>query len=354
MIESVKIQNFKFFNSLELQGLSQVSLIGGKNNTGKSSLLEAIFLFYDRSNPNFILQTSGWKGVNTVPLKPEYVWGPAFPQYDLNKTISIEIIENKISQCLNISYLKDRKYTPIENHPKISPMIKSDETVIEHSLQLQILNNQKEEYKLFTLLSNKGLFTGGNIPEPKLSKQVAYLSDSTINIKDDIQRFGEMDVTGHVPKLIPFLNIIEPALKSLSILPMTDSVNLIIGDIGQSRKIPVNYMGNGLRKLLSILLAVWSFKNGIILIDEIENGFHRSILPKIWECLFQAAKEFNCQIIATTHSHECLESANSAAKKTDFPGFNYIRLDRNADQSVAKIYSIDVLDAAFKNGWEVR
>src|SRR5205807_7489873 len=84
---------------------------------------------------------------------------------------------------------------------------------------------------------------------------------------------------------------------------------LIHGDIGIGRKIPLAHMGEGMGRLLSIVLAIAVNKDGLILIDEFEHGIHHSGMTKIWEGVSKMAQEYNCQIIATTHSYECLQAA---------------------------------------------
>lgn len=53
-------------------------------------------------------------------------------------------------------------------------------------------------------------------------------------------------------------------------------------DIGINKKIPMSFMGDGISRLTSILLAILTTKNGIVFIDEIENGIHYSVQNKIW------------------------------------------------------------------------
>jgi AAA15 family ATPase/GTPase len=93
--------------------------------------------------------------------------------------------------------------------------------------------------------------------------------------------------------LIKIVKIIEPRLISLSSIAQLN-YSLIHGDIGLSRKIPIPYMGEGISKLLSYILAIMTTQNGIVLIDEIENGLHYSVLPDIWKAMLIAAKSSNC------------------------------------------------------------
>lgn len=116
-------------------------------------------------------------------------------------------------------------------------------------------------------------------------------------------------------------------------------------------------MGDGVNRLLSIILAIATTKNGIVLIDEIDSGIHYSAMTNVWEGITMAAREFNCQVIATTHSYECLQAATEGTTRAGLADdFSYIRLDRipKDNEIVAKVYSNDVLTAALGRGWEVR
>ena len=62
----------------------------------------------------------------------------------------------------------------------------------------------------------------------------------------------------------------------------------IHGDIGLPLLLPIPLMGEGLRRLLSLLLAIANLKDGIVLIDEIENGFHYSVHKKVWQAIASA------------------------------------------------------------------
>lgn len=44
-IKNLSFQNFKCFESIEVDNLKRVNIFGGKNNVGKTSLLEGIELF---------------------------------------------------------------------------------------------------------------------------------------------------------------------------------------------------------------------------------------------------------------------------------------------------------------------
>jgi AAA15 family ATPase/GTPase len=92
----------------------------------------------------------------------------------------------------------------------------------------------------------------------------------------------------------------------------------------------------------------------VLLIDEIENGLHYSVLPTVWKGLLLAAKEFDVQIFATTHSWECILAADQAAREQANYELELIRLDRVKEDIKATIIDGNALETAKELGWEMR
>ena len=107
--------------------------------------------------------------------------------------------------------------------------------------------------------------------------------------------------------------------------------------------------------MLFIILAIIENPNSFILIDEIESGFHYSMYPKLWYAIASAAQENNCQIIATTHSYECIDGAIDGIESANMQNcFCYYRIERNEDNNKAFRYSGNLLRSAINCSMEVR
>ena len=90
---------------------------------------------------------------------------------------------------------------------------------------------------------------------------------------------------------------------------------------GLPRAVPLNSLGDGLLRVLQLLLKIFPARNGYLLIDEFENGLHYSVQEAIWELIFNLASRFNIQVFATTHSWDCVSSfANVVKKHSGFDG----------------------------------
>jgi len=115
-------------------------------------------------------------------------------------------------------------------------------------------------------------------------------------------------------------------------------------------------MGEGMTRLFSLVVGIGNAPDGVVLVDEVENGLHHSVLPKVWRAIAEAARQFEVQVFATTHSLECIEAAHRAFDEDlGFEcDFRLHRLERVNGDIVAKTYDRDALRAALEMGLEVR
>jgi AAA15 family ATPase/GTPase len=129
---------------------------------------------------------------------------------------------------------------------------------------------------------------------------------------------------------------------------------MIFGDIGIGRLVPVPLMGEGMGRLLTILLAIAEAKGGLVMVDEIDTGFHYSILRDVWLAIARAARENDVQILATTHSWECVTAAHESFAASETYDLRIHRLDR-IDESVTSVtYDRETAEVAVASGLEMR
>jgi AAA15 family ATPase/GTPase len=356
MINSFKLKKFKQFDDLFLQHLNLITLMGGKNNTGKTTVLEAFFMFYDSMNPEATLRHLSTRGIGTIPLNPEFLWSPIFNSYDMDKTIEMEVCENDVNEKIQIRHTKVLKKSVFS-----LPTTKGDVPIVKTNQQS--LNMESLNFNYFLNDQKVGeshlTFNGQQLEmhfeqQKKPIKKVALIpSDAQRDPMKDAARFGLLDIHGHSDSITDVLKIIEPNLKSLTTISQGDQA-LIYGKIDLPQKIPVTHMGEGTAKLLSILLAIATHENGMVLIDELENGWHYSLFPDILKAIHKMAKQYNCQIIATTHSYEIKKSMVKGLSADDLSDTTYIRLDKEKDTIKPKNYDSAMLVAALERGWETR
>jgi AAA15 family ATPase/GTPase len=357
MITGLEIKGFKRFKHLSISQLSRTTLVGGRNNVGKTSLLEAIFLFFDRINPQMVTNQYSRRGVSILPLEPETMWSPIFNNYRMKQGIDISVTYGNITETMKITF-----------NPNYLPSLVQADKAGTSSQHLQIKTDQKPtpSYALDIVYKTNGIkgtshltvgIEGIGLHVDKMgateTQAIVISSRQIVPPNEDAERYGKLDIVGEEDDILEFLRIIEPNLKTLSSVTI-GNISMVHGDIGLQRKIPVPYMGEGVSKLLSIILAIANTKGGIVLIDEFENGFHYSVMQKIWEGIGKAAKKYDCQVIATTHSYECLEAAYNGFSGDLEKDFTYLRLDSVGDETKAKIFDYKMLKVAIESNMEVR
>lgn len=363
MLKTLHIKNFKGLSELKVNDISSVNLIGGRNNVGKTSLLEAIFLFLDRANPHMFLRLHAWRGVLSVGLTPEAMWAPIFTSYDFKHPIEISVEstkgeKNKLTLQINNKYIKQNiqgfSSPSFGQRPQIKTDINSPPSIA-LDVTFKTENKNRKDQTAHLLIESGSLGMHIDFMDFQPVEAIFMAATSRNSPQEDAVRFGKLDLKGELEEIISFIKeTIEPRLKSLSSIALEDQSVIHAQLEGISRKIPVSYMGDGMARLISIILAISNCENGFIFIDEIENGIHYSVIPKIWKGILKASQKYNCQVFATTHSYECLESAIKGIDANSHDKFRYIRLERDNDKLISNTYLFEELLASIEQGWEVR
>ena len=125
-----------------------------------------------------------------------------------------------------------------------------------------------------------------------------YLEKSTLNAIDTVIKKGDKW------KLIELLKIFDNSIIDIN---YTSDQEIYITTQDKSI-LSLSSFGDGLKKAIVLISKVMDAYNGVLLIDEIENGIHKDVLGKIFNEVIRNSKEYNTQIVATTHSREALEA----------------------------------------------
>ena len=190
---------------------------------------------------------------------------------------------------------------------------------------------------------------GSTMPPWFPLRWVASSRDSGTLIED----FSQIRINRKLKDYLPIIRIVEPRLTDLDLATLAGSSD-IYGDVGLERLVPIAFMGEGLRRLVAIVLSIATCPGGVVLIDEIENGLHHSVMGKIWLAIGEVAKAVNCQVFATTHSYECIQAAQRAFADNGEDDLTLIRLERVGDSIEPIVISEESLETAIGHNWEIR
>ncbi|HVU65784.1 MAG TPA: AAA family ATPase [Ktedonobacteraceae bacterium] len=330
-LESLEIQNFRGFRHLQIEKLGRVNLIVGKNNIGKSSLLEALELYARPGYPELIGRFSRSR----------------------NELRGGQSAENEVEEFLDaLRYLfYGMEEIKGDSLPvRIGPVGKPDETLvlslawylseleqpggtfIQRQLQPEeilsvdnptprlnvAIGQQSTNYSLVAAFGSRFRASSLRNTGPRLpNKNCVSIGANGLNSESTVTLWENVTLTDLENEVIKALHLIAPGVKDLSFVGRAEGIRnpvpyVRIEDI--DKPLPLGNLGNGMYRLLGIVLAIANAKDGILLIDEIENGIHYSVQSDLWKLIFRLARRLNVQVFATTHSWDSVEGLQQAAE----------------------------------------
>ena len=356
MFDSISIKNFRCFEDFSIDSLGRVNLVAGANNVGKTALLEAIFLLLGATNVYLVVTISAFRGIEEfkgdLTSVRGLLWSPLFPKFDSRAKIQISGSLSMSGQC-NLE---------LQLVPGTSARLALGEAAVEigpganglpgQVMQLRYTDPSGETRSAEMWMDKKGVHIE---PAPSQPSFPGFFLPARHrpSLQEDAERFGQLEVMEEPYDLLETLKIIEPRLKRLATI-FSAGMPIIYGDIGLGRMLPLPLMGDGLGRLASLLLVIASAPHGVVLVDEIENGLHHSVLTKVWQAVGDAARRFDTQVFATTHSFEAIQAAQQAFESGESHDFRLHRLENVAGKIKAFTYDQETLAAAMKADMEVR
>ncbi len=276
MITTLKIENFRLFKHLEIKDLKRVNLFAGKNNSGKTALLEALRISAageDISVMRYILQQRGETISNFWDMYDSYFYRPALDDMRSQKNEMLRFRINKFSF--------QRRYEG------------------ERNVQYLVVRGSANPLNANNLANN--------LPSPLLPRdKYIYVPFSASDHFPLGYYWDQVALTPKEDKVIEILR--ETILPNLVRLDVQQNDRIMVRLLEEERPIPLKNLGDGAQRMLLIAIALVMAKDNVLLIDEIETGLHYSVLEKIWGIIFKYSEELNVQVFATTHSQDALRA----------------------------------------------
>ena len=351
-LPSLVIKNFRGIDELTIPHLGRVTLLAGKNGVGKTTVLDAVRVWADR----------GRLGVLNDVL---YERGDRFIVADQKGQQSI------IPDWY--AHFTDRRNSP-EIEISIGSISKTDVLRIGWAPEVKLQADQPTMFK-------PDAFGGGGQPKfiarlgdfelyPNHSRSpmpypsaISYRTLGPNGPTDEIveQYWHDVALSPHEDRAVEALNLITnvhvervAAVQLAAAYSYSYQRRLMVKLEGQDYPVPLRTLGDGAMRMFAVALSLAKSSGGFLLIDEVENGIHHSIQSKFWKMVLQTARRNNVQVLATTHSWDCVKGfAEAAAELEDAEGA-LVRLERHEGQLRAVEYSERNLKAAAKYGIEVR
>lgn len=361
MIDQVIINNFRCFQKLEVPNLKKVNLLVGKNSSGKSAFLEAIFLSSSSLAAQTSIQLRSIRRMGNLLVSPvdsqsyRGLWEDLFFNFNDNKKLSIKISgsPNSDSRTLSIEYSGSQvQELPFGKQPSIAPGSPQ-----QAGAWPQIEFTWKRHDHQAVVSRPKLTSTGLQFEPANASyfQSIWYTPGAGELPEENAKRFAELDKRGDGDIDLVKSKVCKefPFIEDLSILYQAGLPMMFARVENKERKMPVALLSDGINRLLGICLSLAYYKGGTVLIDQFEDGFHHGLLPSIWSSIYGLASEFKVQLFVSTHSRECLESLLPTMRGHE-DDFCLLKATRNDDGCDIKSLAGSYLESALEQDFEVR
>lgn len=304
-IKNINIKNFRGIDHLTIEDFSRVNVFLGQNNSGKTTMLEAIAMLMSMSNPDVP------QAINAVRARKPFS-NFIDVQYFFNNLdvttppeVKAELSDGSFRHLtLALSYVFDELADP-KNEPQQQMGALKYVNTLEMNFEIA-KGTTRQSHKSWLRVNPQGLVVNRKVADGYLENKRAWLTPSDLMTSNLANDLAELFKRNRKDTILALLKLFDTRINSIEIL--TDDI--YIGFEGMSQMLSVSMMGDGLRRYLNIVASAANPLIDILLIDEIDNGLHYSVYKKLWQALFALAEASNKQIFVTTHSKETLGHLN--------------------------------------------
>lgn len=352
MIRNVTLTGYRGFQHYKMANLGRVNLLVGKNNCGKTALLEGIHLLAAGGDPSVLYQTTLRRGEYVSAAEDE----PPFNDF------SHFFFQHEIRPGSNFSIKSDNGFPDIQVTATPSEDIEGQEELFDiedmlrPALALSIERRGASQSYSPIFVSDRGAGLaygrrpGRRLPVSKKnsSPPIIFISPDSLRPQSLASMWSQILRDRLESEVLDALRILESDIEDIVFEP-AEKIRYLPGIMGsferggvlislrnEEHRIPLGSMGDGMRRLLVLAISLIQAKNGFLLVDEIDTGFHFSVMHRMWELVLKIACKSNIQVFATTHSWDCIAGLSEACKSEDTlqDQVTIQTIDRNLSESV--------------------
>ena len=366
-LPSLSIKGFRGIKELSIERLGRVTLLAGKNSVGKTTVLDAIRVYAARGRPSVLselLESRQEVSVTTVRRNDRIIvadFSALFHGRDVSRLACISIGPKSGTDQLRIgeeSLSGVQAGYVVDGYQGFKVVFQDIEQTLPWLIPIQgsAATRIVERYNDSAYLYIEDLLYEDNSP-PRIG--CGSLGPGLLSNQEFVRHWEAIALTDDEDRAVQALRLIFGSdLERVAVLGDNEGPprRVVVKLRGQARPVPLQSLGDGALHLAGTALALANSRDGFLLIDEAENGIHHSMQPDFWRMVLKTAHANNVQVIATTHSFDCVSGFAQALAECEEVEGALVRLERKDEEMWAVEYSERNLKAAAKQsiGTEVR
>lgn len=332
MLASLILSQFRCFERFELNGLARVNVVLGKNNTGKSSVLEAVELLAQKGHPSVLARQLRGRGQTFVGQEGnEYLdASELFLGRRFEVGTSCEVAASAEGGMSGVRFSIDRG-------PRLS------------------ISPDPGRGTGVDLADGRGLMLGPASSPAALN--VVHLG-SALTGPQHLQ-VGWAALVGNPGEdlIVEALQTIVPDIARIVHAPVGLSSGWggwFLKRAGVEVREPLGGLGEGVKRMLALAVSLATAERGTLLIDEVENGMHFEVVPAFWRFLIRTARKLDVQVFITSHSRDLIDGFSEAQRReaSAFDDVAFFRLEQGRSSAVRMEAAVAVTATEF--GQELR
>jgi hypothetical protein len=375
MFSSVRIDGYRGFEQFEMQNLRRVNLLVGTNNSGKTSVLEAIYLLSSAGDPGGLWQLLARRGERLPSLSLSGVDRPTrlapveldpshlFTGHDMQPGSRFQIAASNGSKDRFLEYtIKE-----LSQREKMELLGSEDESELGPRIILSIQGSPKPQLGAVQLSRTGGLNLDSFELHLRRSRQrslgalaTQFITTESFSGDELVAMWNKISLTPVEDLVLRALRFLDPGIERIAAQATTSRYygnqgrgGFIVKRTGWEQPVPIGSMGDGIWRMLAIAIAISQCEGGVLLVDEIDTGLHYSVMSQMWNLIYAAATELDVQVFATTHSYDCVYSLAQVCSRGEAqPSVSVQRIEPGKSRSVP--YDEEEISVAASRDIEVR
>ena len=348
LLDALQIRAFRGIQDLSLEELGSINLFVGGNNSGKTTVIEAISALchpldvweyiqigYRRCGPNPALSQLGslqWLfprgcerddvpapclelGVRATGGHPVAEVRASFTQISVNRERSRKRPDATPDASFEYTTVEERGRYRIQRVPAGSSSLDGS---IRKGADIQMSVSFRDGVPLPAAPTTARSERLQLYEDERLIQTVAPLPTGVpcmilnphAQNREDLQQvlYSSAIGRGLEKDIMRMMRLILPRIENIQLLsPATEPMGIYLKEEGRPFA-PISTYGDGVRRLLGMASAMAFARDGILLLDEIETAIHTELLAPTFAWLREASSRMRVQIFATTHSLEAVDA----------------------------------------------
>ena len=372
-LPDLSITGFRGLDALSISRLGRVTLLTGRNSVGKTTVLDAVRVYatrgryvplqdllWDRNEVYAVTDEDGdagflpdWSALfhgRVVANDACISIGPSCPteQLDIEPTILTDV------QTSFLDSMTD--FAPVR---MLKAVYRSNEQIIPGTISLNE-STQLDRRTSVTRRARREINRLFNEEDPPPAMEYEFLGPGLLDNHDLARLWDGVALTDDEERAIDALRLVfgsgisGVAMIGDQPIGRRPGRRAMVRLKNQDHPVPLRSLGDGALRMFGVALALSNSRDGFLLIDEAENGIHYSVQRDYWRMILQAAHTNNVQVLATTHSSDCIRGFAEAARELEDTEGVLVRLSRQDGELRAVEYPEEELAIAADQGIETR